>query len=954
MKRLFATSGFAWALGAIAVAFVLADAWLLRSVIVDREKVNTAADLSNALRKLEISLSELEGGFKTGTGPDQEAWLRFQREYRSWSDRIRTACPPDPVHGDAVAEMDAAIGRLARLHEQPVTVQAATPENRELTYYRELARARQSLQSVVSFVRKRVTDLSVALLWKTNVLNVAAMLASLLVVALCLLFRRLQRDIARRRRAEQAWRESESRWRALVENLPFECWACNREGVILVQNAISAQRHGPISRLKPNGKPRPDPALDVWSQSFTRALDGEVVNEEVTIVDDGHSREFLNVIAPVRDGGVTAGVVGVAIDITEHRRTLEALEASQRRYEVMAQLSPVGIFRTDTTWKKIYANERLRHMTGIREDPFDGTEWINVIHRDDYAWVEKAWQQAVATGDPLQIEHRLRHREGDIFWVQSQIVAVRDASNTVTGYIGAITDITERRRTEQVIRERDELLTAIFDASRDGIVVEQQEHIVYVNRALVSVLGYSDEQELLGRPVTVFQAPEQKEQLAEYSKQRLEGRPTPGVYPFRGVRKDGSSIELEASVSVAPIAGRPSIMALFRDLTERRKLQVQLMQSQKMEALGRLARGIAHDFNNLLTVILGYVELLGANQNLDAADKDCILEIEHAGRRAATLTGQLLAFSRRHMLSPVVLNVNEVISSLTNMLRRVIGEDIELVTTLDADLHSIRADRGQLEQVLLNLAVNARDVMPTGGKLTIETSNLELLESPAGAELATGSFALVQIADTGAGLDGNTTQRLFEPFFDARGGRMGLGLAIVYGVVKQAGGHIEADSDGQHGTTFRIYWPCLSTAEAEGPPRAPRADLSGHETILLVEDDEAVRNLGRESLRKFGYKVIEARNGAEGLDQAMACQGDIDLLITDVIMPRMNGGQLASRIRQLRPDLRVLYQSAHTGEVLLQQGITYDDMCFLQKPFTQLELARRVRTLLDSPVLGRN
>jgi two-component system cell cycle sensor histidine kinase/response regulator CckA len=953
MKRLLATSGFAWVVGTIAVAFVLADGWLLRSVIIDRQMVNATADLSNGLRILEIRLSELESGFKSSTGPDQDAWQRFQSEYRSWSDRIRLACPPDATHGDAVAHLDAAIGRLARLQEQPPAAMGRTAEERELAYDRELARVRQSLQSVASLVRQRITDLSVILLRKTNLLNAAAVLASVLVVALCLLFRRLQLDIARRRRAEQAWRESESRWRALVENLPFECWACNREGVILVQNSMSAKRHGAISRLKPNGKPRPDPTLDVWQQSFARALRGEIVNEEVTIEDEGLARDFLNVIAPVRDGEVTAGVVGVAIDITEHRRTLEALDASQRRYEAMAQLSPVGIFRTDPTWKRIYANARLRDMTGIKEDPFDGARWASAVHPDDYAWVEKAWQQAMATGDPLQIEHRLRHPDGDILWVQSQIVAVRDASNTITGYIGAITDITERRLTEQVIRERDELLTAIFDASRDGIIVEQSEHIAYTNRAFISLLGYSHERELLGRPVTVFQAPEQKEQLAEYSKQRLEGRPTPGVYPFRGVRKDGSSIELEASVSVAPIAGRPSIMAIFRDLTERRQLQVQLMQSQKMEALGRLARGIAHDFNNLLTVILGYVELLGANANLDTAEKDCILEIEHAGRRAATLTGQLLAFSRRHMLSPVILSVNEVISSLTNMLRRVIGEDIELVTTLDPDVHVIRADRGQLEQALLNLAVNARDAMPTGGKLTIETSNLQLLESPPGAELAPGSFALIQIADTGPGMDVSATATLFEPFLEARGGRLGLGLAIVYGVVKQAGGHIEADSDGQ-GTTFRIYWPCLTNADAAGQSASPRADLRGHETILLVEDDDAVRNLGRESLRKFGYKVIEARNGAEGLDRAMGCQGAIDLLITDVIMPRMNGGQLATRIRQLRPALRVLYQSAHTGEVLLQQGISYDDTCFLQKPFTQLELARRVRMLLDSPVSSRS
>ncbi len=385
---------------------------------------------------------------------------------------------------------------------------------------------------------------------------------------------------------------------------------------------------------------------------------------------------------------------------------------------------------------------------------------------------------------------------------------------------------------------------------------------------------------------------------------------------------------------------------------ERRKIQEQLRQSQKMEAVGQLAGGVAHDFNNILLAILGYGELLASGLPVDHALQDEVREIRKAAERAAGLTNQLLAFSRRQVLEPKVLNLNGLVENIQKMLHRVLGEHVELTTALDPALANVRADAGQLEQVVVNLAVNARDAMPKGGKLTLETSNVELDEtySRDHAGVQVGPHVLLAVSDTGAGMDAETLSHLFEPFFTTKekGKGTGLGLATVYGIVKQSGGHIWVYSELRHGTTFKIYLPRVN--ESPEAPRRPALavteDVSGSETILLVEDEEAVRRLVRIVLEGKGYTVLEASGWQVALEIA-GRQHPIELVITDVVMPGVGGPELASRLEAAHPRIRVLFMSGYTDGAVPSQGPLAATTAFLQKPFTPQSLLRKVREVLD-------
>jgi two-component system, cell cycle sensor histidine kinase and response regulator CckA len=379
----------------------------------------------------------------------------------------------------------------------------------------------------------------------------------------------------------------------------------------------------------------------------------------------------------------------------------------------------------------------------------------------------------------------------------------------------------------------------------------------------------------------------------------------------------------------------------------------QLRQAQKMEAIGQLAGGIAHDFNNLLTAIGGYSEM--SIRQLQAEDplRHNLEEIKKAGDRAAALTRQLLAFSRKQVLQPKVLDLNSIVSEMEKMLRRLIGEDLELGTALDPELGSIKADPGQIEQVIMNLAVNARDAMPAGGKLTIETENVTLNEGYAEQHLAVapGAYVMLAVTDTGTGMDEKTKTRIFEPFFTTKevGKGTGLGLSTVYGIVKQSGGNISLHSEVGRGTTFKIYLPLID----EGAPEykrspEPEESLKGSETILLAEDEEIVRNLLRDVLKRYGYQVLEATNGGAAFLICERYEGAIHLLLTDVIMPEMSGRDLENRLRQLRPEMKVLYMSGYMDDSIVQHGIIDSAIPFLQKPFTTEALARKVRAVLQT------
>jgi PAS domain S-box-containing protein len=433
-----------------------------------------------------------------------------------------------------------------------------------------------------------------------------------------------------------------------------------------------------------------------------------------------------------------------------------------------------------------------------------------------------------------------------------------------------------------------------------------------------------------------------------------QGRSCHGI-PVRCRRKDGTVIEV--SVSAAPLRDNAGsifgVMAILMDLTEQKELENRLRQAQKMEAVGQLAGGVAHDFNNLLTVITGYSEMLLATMKPEEPARELLEQIYKAGERAASLTRQLLAFGRKQTLQVRVLNLNAVIEELGKMLRRLIGEDIDMVLRLDPLLGRVKADPSQIEQILMNLATNARDAMLEGGKLTITTANVEPGKSPSGLppEIVPGRHVMVTVSDTGCGMDEATKARIFEPFFTTKeiGKGTGLGLATVYGIVRQSGGHIEVDSQPGRGSTFRICLRQLEEAalgvhDWKGPTDTPR----GKETVLLVEDEEAVRKAVNHALQLHGYTVLEANSGQEALKLCQDHKGKIDLLVTDVIMPQMNGRQVAERAGSLQENLKVLYISGYTDRVLGDHGILSPGTMYLQEPISLKALARKVRDVLDA------
>jgi PAS domain S-box-containing protein len=473
-----------------------------------------------------------------------------------------------------------------------------------------------------------------------------------------------------------------------------------------------------------------------------------------------------------------------------------------------------------------------------------------------------------------------------------------------------------------------------------------------VNPALLAILGYSSAQELVGKHLgELYADTHQWFELADHLH---------SAAPFNGLiaewkKNDGINTVLRVSGRAVCDGDKKTAFELFiEDVTERRALEQQLQQSQKMEAVGRLAGGIAHDFNNLLMVISGYSEFLLDRLGPDPALRGPAQEIAGASQRASSLTRQLLAFSRKQMLAPKILDLNGVVTENLKMLTRVIGEDIDLLMVPASSLGAVRADAGQIDQVIMNLAVNARDAMPSGGKLTIETSNVSLDEDYARfhAPLRAGEYVMLSINDTGLGMDSETQSHIFEPFFTTKGPKgTGLGLSTVYGIVQQSGGYIWVYSEPGKGSTFKIYLPRV--AERVEPaqvvvPEEPAFTEPGTETILLAEDEANLRYLARQFLEKQGYRVIEAADGAIAMQIAVAHEGIIHLLLTDVIMPGMNGRELAQRISEIRPNTKVLYMSGYTENVIGHNGTLDADVRLLQKPFTLRDLKNTVREVLDS------
>jgi signal transduction histidine kinase len=518
--------------------------------------------------------------------------------------------------------------------------------------------------------------------------------------------------------------------------------------------------------------------------------------------------------------------------------------------------------------------------------------------------------------------------------VDSAVRAMREHSNDylvkpvqpdeLVGTIERAGERWQRRRAEVGMRESEERLRLIFDHVSDALfIADDSGRIIDANPAACALSGHSTGKL---RSLTVDDA-----------------------LPSG----DGMVLDVR-STTFAPGV----LVYTVRDLTRQRKLEDQLAQAHKMEAVGQLAGGVAHDFNNLLTVIMSYSSMLLSDGETSEAVRGDIQEISNAAERAASLTRQLLAFSRKQVLQMRPVNVNAVVADVQKMLHRLIGEDISLTTHLDSDLGLINADSGQLEQVLINLAVNARDAMPDGGALTIATDNADLTDEHGDRHLgaAAGQYVMLAVTDTGTGMTKEVQQRLFEPFYTTKGAGKGtgLGLATVHGIVKQSGGDVYVYSELGHGTTFKVYFPRLAkeaevmTTTAEYRAITPR----GTETLLLAEDDEALRTLGARVLTALGYNVLVARTGADALRIVAEHKGPIDLVATDVVMPEMNGSELVRRVLEARPGIRVLFMSGYTDDEVMRRGVINGQTAFLQKPFTPDLLAYKVREVLDVPNSG--
>lgn len=766
------------------------------------------------------------------------------------------------------------------------------------------------------------------------------------------------RDVTERYKAEEALRESEDRFHLLFDTMhsgfALHEIVTDADGVacdyrfLAVNPAFERLTGIDADRLVGRTATEAIPGLELeWLERY--AL---VASTAKSVHFESFSADLGRYYAVAAYSPKPGQFVTLFEDITDRKRNETALRESEGKYRALFENTGTAMCLLDADATVLLANEEFAELYGSTREQIESrlVLWDFVAPHDVERLRRNHYERRSPTGNPPN------RYEFDFLRGDGQIRRVFVAIEMVPGTqmsLASLIDVTDRNNAEDALRASEERYRALVENSPDVIMrIDRRYRHLYVSPSVLSFTGIPAA-DFIGKTHRELGFPED---LCAFWEGCIEtvfdtGRAIEREFDLPSER--GAVTMNWRLLPEYDGAGRTrSVLTVARDVTEQRRMEDQLHQTSKMEAVGRLAGGVAHDFNNLLTAIGGYADFVAEGLGADHPLQGDIQQVQKATRRATTLTRQLLAFSRQQVLDPVVLDLNVVVRDMEKMLRRLIGEDVELATTLDPQIGRVMADAGQIEQIIMNLAVNSRDAMPAGGVLAIETGNTTLDGSYVTARpgLTPGEYVFLAVSDTGHGMDHETRSHIFEPFFTTRtqAGGTGLGLATVYGIVKQSGGHVECYSEPGHGTVFRVYLPRhrYETDEAErkgGEEPAAR----GHETILLVEDDAVVRGFTLRALEKQGFRVLVAESPAQAIDIAERNAADLSMLLTDVIMPEMSGRELADALRMRHPSLAVLYMSGYTATVIDRQGGLDPGVAFINKPFSVADLSRKVRQTLD-------
>ena len=667
---------------------------------------------------------------------------------------------------------------------------------------------------------------------------------------------------------------------------------------------------------------------------------------------DGSIRWLDTTITGLRnDRGVLTGLHGVSRDITERRKTEEALRESEERYRRITENMSDLVCEVDSQGIIKYASPSHLRVVGYTIEDLMGRSVYEFVHPEDLERIARR----VRNGEVREVEYRYRHKDGHYAWLRSIDHSLRNEKGEHVGSVISSSDITIRRGAEEAIRKSEERFRSMIQSSLDIILILDKDGLIfYESPSVEQVLKYRPG-EINGKNPLEFIHPDDVEmvagELVNLHKSINSGIPT----EFRFRKADGSWGLFEAvGKNLIDDPGINGIVITAHDITERKKakdMEIQLIQAQKMESVGRLAGGVAHDFNNMLSVIMGNAEMAMMKVKPSEPLYKELQEILNAGQRSSDLTRQLLAFARKQTVSPKVLDLNDTIAGMLKMLRRLIGEDIDLRWHAGSHLWKVKIDPSQVDQLLANLMVNARDAIEKAGRITIETSNTICDEAYCKdrVDCIPGEYVVLAVSDNGCGMDKETMSNIFEPFFTTKkeGQGTGLGLATVYGIAKQNNGFVYVYSEPNQGATFRIYLPRhvdegVKTIDDEPEPEVP----GGTETIFIVEDDPTVLQISKNMLEMLGYQVLAANNKDQALQLAGDYDGNIDLLLTDVVMPGMNGKELSERILAIRPSLKCLYMSGYTADIIARQGVLKQGVKFISKPFSVKDLAAKVREVL--------